>query len=90
MNVSLVFVLNVTCGAMNGKPNELLIVAGILKPEQIFGWSLQALKANPSLAPKEVKISSNYITKFGQVALMEALDMVYEMSGDQREIVIHF
>lgn len=53
-------------------------------------WAVQALKANPSLAPKEVKISSNYITKFGQVALMEALDMVYEMSGDQREIVIHF
>ena len=49
----------------------------------------QALKANPSLAPKEVKIGSNYITKFGQVALMEALDMVYEM-GDHREIVIHF
>ena len=51
---------------------------------------MQALKANPALAPKEVKISSNYITKFGQVALMEALDMVYEMSGDKREIVIHF
>ena len=51
--------------------------------------TMQALKANPALAPKEVKISSNYITKFGQVALMEALDMVYEM-GDQREISIHF
>lgn len=50
---------------------------------------LQALKANPSLAPKDVKIGSNYITKFGQVALEEALDMVYEMGG-QREIVIHF
>ena len=49
----------------------------------------QALKANPSLAPKDVKIGSNYITKFGQVALEEALDMVYEMGG-QREIVIHF
>lgn len=53
-----------------------------------FG-AVQALKANPGLAPKEVKINSNYITKFGQVALMEALDMVYEM-GDQREIVITF
>lgn len=50
---------------------------------------MQALKANPGLAPKEVKINSNYITKFGQVALMEALDMVYEM-GDHREIVITF
>ncbi len=49
----------------------------------------QALKANPSLAPKNVKIGSNYITNFGQVALEEALDMVYEMGG-QREIVIHF
>lgn len=49
----------------------------------------QALKANPALAPKDVKIGSNYITKFGQVALEEALDMVYEMGG-QREIVIHF
>ena len=52
-------------------------------------YHVQALKANPSLAPKDVKMNSNYITKFGQVALMEALDMVYEM-GDQREIVIHF
>lgn len=28
---------------------------------------LQALKANPDGAPKEFKINSNYITKFGQV-----------------------
>jgi len=49
----------------------------------------QALKANPSLAPKNVNMGSNYITNFGQVALEEALDMVYEMGG-QREIVIHF
>ena len=61
----------------------------VLLQQVIHYMPLQALKANPSLAPKEVKISSNYITKFGQVALMEALDMVYEM-GDQREIVIHF
>ena len=61
----------------------------------VMGWLIdscmlvQALKANPGLAPKEIKINANYITKFGQVALMEALDMVYEM-GDQREIVITF
>ena len=51
--------------------------------------SAQALKSNPALAPKDVKISSNYITRFGQVALTEALDMVYEMGG-QRMITIHF
>lgn len=49
----------------------------------------QALKANPTGAPKELKINSNYVTKFGQVALTEALDMVYEMGG-KREIVITF
>ena len=51
--------------------------------------SAQALKSNPALAPKDVKISSNYITRFGQVALTEALDMVYEMGG-QRMNTIHF
>lgn len=67
------------------------MVAGISpKFSQVNVEIVQALKANPALAPKEVKISSNYITKFGQVALMEALDMVYEMSGNQREISIHF
>ncbi len=36
----------------------------------------QALKANPDGAPKELKISANRLTRFGQVALQEALDMV--------------
>jgi hypothetical protein len=27
----------------------------------------QALKANPQGAPKDLKLSANYITKFGQV-----------------------
>ena len=49
----------------------------------------QALKANPTGAPKELKINSNYITRFGQTALTEALDMVYEMGGN-REIVITY
>jgi len=48
----------------------------------------QALKANPASAPRELKVNANYIGKFGQVALLEALDMVYEMAG--REIVITF
>lgn len=50
---------------------------------------LQALKNNPGGAPKELKVNSNYLTRFGQVALTEALDMVYEMGGG-REIVITY
>lgn len=49
----------------------------------------QALKNNPGGAPKELKVNSNYLTRFGQVALTEALDMVYEMGGG-REIVITY
>lgn len=41
----------------------------------------QALKANPECAVKELKLNANYITRFGQVALSEAVDMVYEMGG---------
>jgi hypothetical protein len=37
---------------------------------------LQALKGNPDGAPKELKISANRLTRFGQIALQEALDMV--------------
>lgn len=37
---------------------------------------VQALKANPEGAPRELKISSNRLTRFGQIALQEALDMV--------------
>jgi len=40
---------------------------------------LQALKVNPEAAPKDVRLDSNNITKFGQVALIEAVDIVYEM-----------
>jgi len=50
---------------------------------------IQALKANPDFAPKELKVNANYIGRFGQVALTEALDMVYEMGGG-REIVITY
>ena len=49
----------------------------------------QALKANPERAPRELKVNANYIGRFGQVALTEALDMVYEMAGG-REIVITY
>lgn len=37
---------------------------------------LQALKNNPEGAPRELKISANRLTRFGQIALQEALDMV--------------
>ena len=55
-------------------------------PDSYF---VQALKANPDFAPKELKVNANYIGRFGQVALTEALDMVYEMGGG-REIVITY
>lgn len=48
----------------------------------------QALKANPGGAPKELKVNANYITRFGQVALTEALDQVYDLG--RREIVITY
>ena len=47
----------------------------------------QALKANPERAPKELKANANYISRFGQTALNDALDMVYDVSGG-REITI--
>lgn len=48
----------------------------------------QALKANPDGAPKELKVNANYITRFGQVALTEALDHVYDIA--RREMVITY
>lgn len=42
---------------------------------------LQALKANPECAVKELKLNANYISRFGQVALSEAVDLVYELGG---------
>ena len=50
---------------------------------------LQALKANPDRCPGEFKMASNYITNQGRIAITEALDMVYEMSGG-RQIVITY
>ncbi len=53
----------------------------------LFG--AQALKANAEGAPTDLKLNSNYITRFGQVALSEAVDMVYEMAGGKMTTV-HF
>lgn len=50
----------------------------------------QALKANADAAPRELKLNSNYITRFGQVALSEAVDMVYEMSKGRTTTTVHF
>ncbi len=47
----------------------------------------QALKANAEGAVKELRLNANYITRFGQVALSEAVDMVYEMGGGRMTTV---
>ena len=49
----------------------------------------QALKANPSGAPRSLKVNANYLGRFGQVALTEAMDMVAELGGG-RDITITF
>nr|CAB3470148.1 unnamed protein product [Digitaria exilis] len=48
----------------------------------------QALKANEDLAVTSLNLANNFFTKFGQVALSEARDHVYEMS--EKEIDIYF
>ena len=45
-------------------------------PPRVFTYVRQALKANVDGAPKDIKLNSNYITRFGQVAMGEAVDMV--------------
>lgn len=47
------------------------------------------MKANPARAPRSLKLGSNYIGRFGQVALNEAVDMVAEMGGG-RETTVTF
>ena len=49
----------------------------------------QALKANPTGAPRSLKVNANYLGRFGQVALTEAMDMVAELGGG-RDITITF
>jgi Ran GTPase-activating protein (RanGAP) involved in mRNA processing and transport len=49
----------------------------------------QALKANPSSAPRSLKVNANYLGRMGQVALTEAMDMVAELGGG-RDITITF
>ncbi len=49
---------------------------------------LQALKANAEAAPKDLRLNQNYITRFGQVALSEAVDVVYELG--KKMTTVHF
>jgi hypothetical protein len=37
---------------------------------------------------RDLRLNNNYITKFGQVALSEAVDMVYEM-GKGKVTTVH-
>lgn len=78
--------------------------SGVVQPQQLKELDLgyneikddgacaiaQALKANVDAAPRELKLNSNYITRFGQVALSEAIDMVYEMSKGRSTTTVHF
>ena len=48
----------------------------------------QSLKHNPDSAPRDLNITSNMLTRMGQVALTEALDQVFDMA--LREMVINF
>jgi hypothetical protein len=41
----------------------------------------EALKANGEAAVQVLNLTGNYITKYGQVALSEARDIVHEMNG---------
>lgn len=51
--------------------------------------AMQALKANPQCSPREMKVNANYISTFGQTALVDAVDMVYDVSGG-RELTLVF
>ncbi len=51
-------------------------------------WN-QGLKANVEAAPTDLKLNSNYITRFGQVALSEAVDMIFELTKG-KGLTVHF
>lgn len=48
----------------------------------------QALKSNEDVAVTSLNIGSNFLTKFGQSALSDARDHVFEMT--EKEIAIFF
>lgn len=47
----------------------------------------QALKTNEDVAVTSLNLSSNFLTKFGQSALTDARDHVYEMSEKEVNII---
>ncbi len=49
----------------------------------------QAIKSNANGALQSISVNNNYITKFGEVALTEAVELVQEMN-DSRELYIQF
>jgi hypothetical protein len=49
----------------------------------------KALKANAEGAVRELRLNANYITRFGQVALGEAVDIVHEL-GRGRVTTVSF
>lgn len=53
----------------------------------LLGPPPQALKANAEGAVRELRLNANYITRFGQVALGEAVDLVYELAGGKTTTV---
>ncbi len=54
------------------------------RSETLMRYFACSLQANARGSVQELKLSSNYITRIGQVALKEAVDMVYDMSGRVR------
>lgn len=70
----------------NKNLKELDVAYNEIKDEGAVAWA-QALKANPEGAC-DMKMPHNYIGEMGRVVLVEAQDMVYEMTG--RQITIWF
>jgi NLR family CARD domain-containing protein 3 len=65
----------------NKNLKELDVAYNEIKDEGAVAWA-QALKANPEGAC-DMKMPHNYIGEMGRVVLVEAQDMVYEMTGKQ-------
>ena len=49
----------------------------------------QAIKNNAEGAIASISVNNNYITKFGEVALTEAVELVEEMNPD-RDLYVQF
>ena len=49
----------------------------------------QAIKNNADGAIQSISVNNNYITKFGEVALTEAVELIEEMNPD-RDLYVQF